>query len=657
MIIKYILLYIMKKPPDKYKCIKLPITSILNKNEESQNIFNTIQDAVYRTNYITTKTSLLLRLWCLDKYHNGIDIPLIDENTIKMSMKSIILPSRGPKPKNNNLLLLNEFKNLHNFTLEDGNNLSSILDYYAITIFTSIETNIKMHFFDYVNRFINSYFKVFYKNEITNKEFKKQLFKDLYVVKNDIINGTLKANEKFHNWIKEYRYKIVPEEFEINYYYDVKATPQKYLKYMIFMNIELEKIEGKMYQFFAIQSSIIPNHIQIDTKAIIELLVNKEKKQYLDNVELNKEFLWDKFFNITQKIKDYKFDNTIITDGYATSLRFIHNDYIEGEKIKKEKMKKGRKDARELTTEDKEKKKFAKKKLQDEKNEMNKLKQKEKPKKVEKTHEFLYIDDVDKEELKGNHIFIDPGKRSLFTMMNDDGKFYSYTNKQRVNETKRLKYQNILKKYKDELEITSKENELSSYNSKSCNIIKFNEFITKKISTNEVLYKLYQNNKFRQYKWYAFINKKRTEDNMLNKIEKTYAKDSIIIIGDWSIGKQMKNFISTPNLSLKRKLQERFKVYDIDEYRTSCLNYKTEELCNNLYLPDKTNKERKMHSILTYKMENKRNGCINRDKNGCKNIQKVFNYYMEYNERPEKYKRGVDLQKLQTVLTEPSNCS
>jgi hypothetical protein len=647
----------MKKPPDKYKCIKLPITSILYKNEESQNIFNTIQDAVYRTNYITTKTSLLLRLWCLDKYQNGIDIPLIDENTIKMSIKSILLPSRGPKPKNNNLLLLNEFKNLHNFTLEDGNNLSSILDYYAITILTSIETNIKMHFFDYVNRFINSYFKVFYKNEITNKEFKKQLFKDLYVVKNDIINGSLKANEKFHNWIKEYRYKIVPEDFEVNYYYDVKCTPQKYLKYMIYMNIELEKIEGKMFQFFPIQSSIIPNHIQIDTKAVIELLVDKEKKQYLDNVELNKEFLWDKFFNITQKIKDYKFDNTIITDGYATSLRFIHDGYIEGEKIKKEKIKKGRKDAREMTEEDKEKKKLAKKKLQDEKKELNKLKQKEKPKKVEKTQEFPYIDDVDKKELKGNHIFIDPGKRSLFTMMNDDGKFYSYTNKQRCNETKRLKYQNILKKYKDELNITSKENELSSYNSKSCNITKYNEFITKKISTNEVLYKLYQNNKFRQYKWYAFINKKRTEDNMLNKIEKTYTKDSIIIIGDWSIGKQMKNFISTPNLSLKRKLQERFKVYDIDEYRTSCFNYKTEELCNNLYLPDKKNKERKIHSILTYKMENKRNGCINRDKNGCKNIQKVFNYYMEYNERPEKYKRGVDLQKLQTVLTEPSNCS
>jgi hypothetical protein len=52
-----------------------------------------------------------------------------------------------------------------------------------------------------------------------------------------------------------------------------------------------------------------------------------------------------------------------------------------------------------------------------------------------------------------------------------------------------------------------------------------------------------------------FINKKRTQDNLLNIIEKTYSKNHKIIIGDWSIGKQMRNFISTPNLTLKRKLK------------------------------------------------------------------------------------------------------
>ena len=42
-------------------------------------------------------------------------------------------------------------------------------------------------------------------------------------------------------------------------------------------------------------------------------------------------------------------------------------------------------------------------------------------------------------------------------------------------------------------------------------------------------------------------------------------------------------------------------------------------------------------------MEN-RKGCINRDKNGCKNIQKVFKSYMETGERPEKYRREYKIQ-------------
>jgi hypothetical protein len=35
---------------------------------------------------------------------------------------------------------------------------------------------------------------------------------------------------------------------------------------------------------------------------------------------------------------------------------------------------------------------------------------------------------------------------------------------------------------------------------------------------------------------------------------------------------------------------------------------------------------------------------MNRDKNGCKNIEKVFKSYMETSERPEKYRREYKLQ-------------
>jgi hypothetical protein len=106
----------------------------------------------------------------------------------------------------------------------------------------------------------------------------------------------------------------------------------------------------------------------------------------------------------------------------------------------------------------------------------------------------------------------------------------------------------------------------------------------------------------------------------------------------------MSNYISTPNIKLKRKLKERFDVYNIDEFRTSCINYKTEELCNNLKLFYNSS-IRKMHSILTYKMENSRLGCINRDINGCNNIKKLFNCYLTSVEIPQVYSRKYKLVK------------
>ena len=51
-------------------------------------------------------------------------------------------------------------------------------------------------------------------------------------------------------------------------------------------------------------------------------------------------------------------------------------------------------------------------------------------------------------------------------MMDDDGNFFSYTNSQYLNETKRLKYQTLLKNYRDKIGITSIEDELKQYNLK-----------------------------------------------------------------------------------------------------------------------------------------------------------------------------------------------
>jgi hypothetical protein len=66
---------------------------------------------------------------------------------------------------------------------------------------------------------------------------------------------------------------------------------------------------------------------------------------------------------------------------------------------------------------------------------------------------------------------------------------------------------------------------------------------------------LYQSEKFRQYKWYAYINKKRTEDNMLNKIENKYGKYIKIIIGDLEYWKTNEKFYINAKFSNKKKIK------------------------------------------------------------------------------------------------------
>ena len=157
---------------------------------------------------------------------------------------------------------------------------------------------------------------------------------------------------------------------------------------------------------------------------------------------------------------------------------------------------------------------------------------------------------------------------------------------------------------------------------------KFKKYIKHKNELYEILLFDYKKEIFRKYKWYSHINKKRTEDNLVNNIKKTFGENTTICFGDWSIGKQMRGCLSTPNLGLKRKLAQHFKVYNLDEFRTSLLNCKTETKNENIYLPDKKEILRKIHSILTYQTENKRMGCINRDENSVNNMIKLVKYYL-----------------------------
>jgi len=680
-----------KKPPDKYRTIKCSLKSIVNNELNQTKLF----DACYRTHQIIIHTYQFLRLWILNKYHNKENIPLITDDTIKMAFKSLLKDSQGPKPKGTNLSLYNEFKKLYDDEYKklnyenklDGVNLSQILGYMSIDMLTNIENNIKLHFIKYVNRFVNSSYKK-QNNELLEKcekgtktKLRKELNKDLYEIKQDLLNNTLNSNNKYHEWINKHKNNIFPKEFNTSYEFDIQNNPQNYIKGMIYMCLEIEKIGTKSFQFFPLRNNIILKFIPIDSKSLIELFIEEDKNTYLTDIENKKQELWNKYFNLKNPVfkqKEYSFDYRISTDCFSVSIQLIHNDFIQKEKDKKQNMKNKKGQMKEMTKnmnreqkekykEDlikkkkdeqvkiklekkilKDKEKEAYKKLsKEEKIKLKKQRNTENKNKLTKYIEFPYLEELNETQYndikKGNWVVCDPGKRTLMYMKNKDGITYKYTNRMHMNKTKRLKYQRLIKNYKDKKEITPIENKLSDFNSKSCILDKFKKFIKNKNKLNKVLLEKYKEDIFRKYKWYAYINSNKAETDLTRNIKDKFGKDVILIHGDWS--DKLKTtpsrikYISTPNLGLKRKLNEYLTIYNLDEFRTSCLNYKTEEKCENMYLPDKKGVERKIHSILRYQTESKRMGCINRDENAVNNMIKIVNTYLLNKTRPEKFRR------------------
>jgi hypothetical protein len=684
-----------KKPPDKIVVVKCPLKKILKNPDDKLKIF----DVCFRTNKLVIHTYQFLRLWILNKYTNNEIIPEITKDTIKMTFKCLILETRGPKSKGENLILLNEFNEFYKnhykenglISKIDGSHLSQILEYMSTDMITNIENNIKMNFFKYVNRFVNSSFKKINSDLIENAEKKdkfelrKKLNKDIYLIKQDFLNNTLNSDSKYHEWIKTHKSNIFPKDFKNSYTFDVENNPQKYIKSMIYMCSEIEKIGTKLFQFFPLRTDIILKNIQLDTKSLIEIFVKKDKNKYLKDIESNKDEIWNSIFNLNNPVfkqSNYIFNYSINTDCYSVSIHMLNKSNVKEEQNKKIN-KKNKKQTNKIKTKDmtvEEKKIFKenektiqknkdieyklklKEKKDKEKEEYKKLSKEEqeklrkkwkndkKERQIKNKTECKYIDDLNDEELKElknkNWVVIDVGIRVPLYMKDKKNVCYRYSNRKYANETKRFKYRQYFEKYKNKNGITEVEKKLSNYNSKTVNIVKFKEYILNKNNVNEELFSKYNEEIFRKYKWYGHLNKKKADVKLVKDLKKTYGKDAIMILGDASLkGNCKKGNISTPSSRYKKILMKNFKLYNIDEYNTSKIHYKTEEECKNFYHIDnnKTKEKRKMrkiHAVLTYKMEHKKSGCINRDNNAVNNMIKIVNNQIEKKERPLKYKRG-----------------
>jgi hypothetical protein len=632
------------KPPDKptfdyYKAVKVPIKHILKQPEIH---LPKINNAVMKCNKIVVHTLMFMKLYLLDYYETHQTLPVIDTKFINTIMKVVCGEKTEKRGKPASEITKQEkekfiaFFEEHYLPLTQNEelnytNLNTVLDYLKLTVLTVYETNIKSHFVEYVERYVNVMWKKQFltqkiksKTTLTKKEKETNLRKlgnELRKIKNDILNvetTEYKSHSSYHLWINEQKKKIMPVKTKFekqSIYYDIQCHPQDYFPCMIFMMKQIEKQEIKIKNVFPMRNDIIPKHIRLDTTTLVMLLFTKKqggKGEYTTkgNLKINENKIWNFFFNTErqcfQKL-NYTFHHMIETDGVSATILFIRNEFI-GKHV---------------------------------------------PNQTYKEKES-YIDEVtDYSVLQTKKIVaVDMGKSDLIYCVDGkekDANKFRYSQDQRRKETKSKKFSKLILELKQEKidgkTIIEYETELSNYNRKSLNIDEFKAYIQKKNELNHLLMIFYEKYLFRKLKLNGYLNTKRSEQRMIQNFQKKFGTPETVIIafGDWEQRQQMKYKEPTKGKGMRSLFRKcGYKTYLVDEFRSSCkCSQCNGGECKNFLMVDNPKPYRNNQQICWGLLRCKScNGFWNRDCNGAKNIYKITENAVKSIARPAYLCRG-----------------
>ena len=178
---------------------------------------------------------------------------------------------------------------------------------------------------------------------------------------------------------------------------------------------------------------------------------------------------------------------------------------------------------------------------------------------------------------------------------------------------------------------------LSKETKRTTCMIKYLSFLQVKQSIPEIE-EFYSQELWRKLALGRYIKTQSFNHRILNEISEIYGSDVVIGLGNWSnnCSTQLKGSAPSLNRGLYKILSSRFRVLEVDEFRTSKLyNRDTSQELVKFKIRGKPK-----HALLTPK--GKPNGVIiNRDNNACKNILGICKKYLRNQTRPAAFSRLV----------------
>jgi transposase len=444
-----------------------------------------------------------------------------------------------------------------------------------------------------------------------------------------------KSDPEFHAWLDEYKPKLIPKAVfkKNNLLYELKACFPEWLPSMFYVCRQLELL-GHTVQALPLRTSHVPRYITLDTSCLIELMYdtsgNALRKK--DSFEISKPCVWMDLFAVDRKVfrfdrnNAYVFHYMIETDGVGVSILFHRKDRVD---------------------------------LADPNQYARRFRSKADNGIVAPPPE-LYVDQVDRATVQGMKVVgIDVGKMDLLHCT-DGGNFYRYTANQRRAQTRTKKYMKLTDKKKHETSIDGKtvkewESVLSQFNKNTSSFADFKSYVDNKIPIAHTLRPFYEEHLHRKLNWNTFINRQRSEANMVNLMQKKFGPPSnvVIAIGDYGQGSyHLRGKEPCKGKGFRKVLRRRgFKVYLVDEYKTSKTCYAckcptetfhTRESHKPKDVINKETGEKKIivvHGLLRCTSANECGRLWNRDVNGALNIRLLALAAFSGQVRPAAYRR------------------
>lgn len=420
-------------------------------------------DAVLTGHKLVQHASHWIKLYAL---HMKPELPQLDQKFIMCVFKTICTKAtnKGRPPNEETKALMEKLTAFHHTRYEPlmlgevitlNSNYENMLKYLADSMVTVYETNIKQHFVEYVERFVNVVLdKKARINSLASKEEKRAFVSELRQYKTLVLSN---SRQGLPPQLLPHAAHIVPQRAfkKDSLLYDLQCYPQDYVGSMIYMMEIVEERDQAIYNLFPLRSGYIPKYVSLDTWTVVNVLLPKGIPGYTKpsllsggNMKENEENIWSACFKTDMRLfrkKNYKFDHRISTDGVGVSILLINRE--------KKKKKKGGEGKDEQVKEP-------------------------------------YLYELGENEMKTyrtkNKVGIDPNMDDIIfcSGKNQEGSMqhFRYTRSQRRVETKTKKYRKIHEELKKEEKIDGKTVEewqttLSVFKKKTLNFEYFSDYV------------------------------------------------------------------------------------------------------------------------------------------------------------------------------------